>query len=63
MQAVLALFLVLFPGPVWTSALLVERENGTSTICKQAPDWEVNGHAPMKGLMGSVVVVALLKAS
>uniref|UniRef100_A0A673Y865 Selenoprotein P N-terminal domain-containing protein n=1 Tax=Salmo trutta TaxID=8032 RepID=A0A673Y865_SALTR len=42
----------------------IERDNDASKICKPAPRWEIKGHgAPMKGLLGNVVVLALLKAS
>lgn len=58
--------------PLWLSAslalleaspLFVEKETTGSRICKPAPHWEIANKAPMKELVGNVVVVALLKAS
>lgn len=52
------------PGLLWASPLLVEGDTDASKICKPAPRWEIKGHgAPMKELLGNVVVLALLKAS
>ncbi|KAJ3595519.1 hypothetical protein NHX12_004822 [Muraenolepis orangiensis] len=52
------------PGLLWAAtALLVEGDSDPSRICKAAPNWQVGGKAPMQDLLGSVVVVALLKAS
>lgn len=53
------------PGLLCTPAvsLEVEGDKNPSRICKPAPNWEVQGIAPMQELVGNVVVVALLKAS
>lgn len=53
------------PTVLWAShvTLLVEGDKEASRICKPAPSWDIKGHAPMKELLGDVVVVALLKAS
>ena len=54
------------PALLWASSsasLLVEGDNDPSRICKPAPYWQVQGKAPMRELLGDVVVVALLKAS
>lgn len=63
MRALLALCLATLPGLLGTAPLLVERNSSQSTICKPAPRWTINGRSPMDELLGSVVVVALLKAS
>lgn len=63
MQGLRALWLSALPAIIWASPLLIERENGTSRICKLAPHWEIGGKAPMDELQGHIVVVALLKAS
>uniref|UniRef100_A0A672HJ82 Selenoprotein P N-terminal domain-containing protein n=1 Tax=Salarias fasciatus TaxID=181472 RepID=A0A672HJ82_SALFA len=56
--------LAVLPGLLWAShtTLLVEGDNDASRICKPAPHWEINGKAPMKGVLGGVAVVALLKS-
>lgn len=53
------------PGVVFSAhtTLLVEGDRNVSRICKPAPHWEIQGQAPMKELLGNVVVVALLKAT
>lgn len=66
MQSLSSLWLcVALPSVLWAShvTLLVEGDNDASRICKPAPYWDINGRAPMKELLGNVVVVALLKAS
>uniref|UniRef100_A0A3P8Y8C2 Selenoprotein P N-terminal domain-containing protein n=1 Tax=Esox lucius TaxID=8010 RepID=A0A3P8Y8C2_ESOLU len=51
-------------GPLQASPLFVEGDRNASRICKPAPAWEIKGQgAPMKELLGNVVVLALLKAS
>lgn len=58
--------------PMWLSAslclldaspLFVEKESTSSRICKPVPHWNISDQAPMKQLLGNVVVVALLKAT
>lgn len=52
---------VALTGLLWASH--VQGLNVTTSICKPAPRWEIDGQAPMQELLGRVVVVALLKAS
>ncbi|KAF7692839.1 hypothetical protein HF521_010449 [Silurus meridionalis] len=54
MRALLALCLASFPGLLWTSLLFLERSSSESTICKLAPNWKIQGHSPMKELLGNV---------
>lgn len=58
--------------PLWLTAslalleaspLFVEKDTSGSRICTPAPHWKIANNAPMKELVGNVVVVALLKAS
>ena len=64
MWGVLVLWLwAALPGLLGASPLFLERNGNTSSICKPAPHWKVQGQSPMEGLLGDVVVVALLKAS
>lgn len=53
------------PVLLWAqhATLLVEGDNNASSICRPAPYWSIKGEAPMRELLGKVVVVALLKAS
>lgn len=63
MWSLLALCLSSLPGLLWTSPLVLEKDGSQSSVCKLAPHWEIDGRSPMKELLGSVVVVALLKAT
>lgn len=45
------------------TAILAEVAENRSHICQPAPLWKINGTAPMDGMEGQVMVVALLKAS
>uniref|UniRef100_A0A669PC82 Selenoprotein P N-terminal domain-containing protein n=1 Tax=Phasianus colchicus TaxID=9054 RepID=A0A669PC82_PHACC len=37
--------------------------SGMTRLCREAPEWRINGSSPMEGTAGQVTVVALLKCA